>query len=214
MLTPVDLLGPARVRRSGVETEMTIDDRAGSQEALAKGVNFRSFVESLGRLRGKRAVEATLDAAPKDVREAIQFGQIIAAGWYPVSWYRELYLAAQRALGEGIELPRMVGRDAATHDFNSLFRLILRALSPETAFGQAHRLVTLFYQGGSAKRLGVRTGVGQVRFSGWVGFDRNLWEDTGAGAEAIITLCGARNVRKYVLAGGHDGCDHLDLRWQ
>ena len=137
-----------------------IDARAGRREARTKGMNFRAFLGSLARIRSKDAVEATLDAAPKEVRDAIRFGQIIASGWYPVGWYRELYLAAQRALNLGIELPREVGRDSTTHDFNSVFRLALRLVSVETAFGQAHRIVMLYYDGGSVETLGVRPGVG------------------------------------------------------
>jgi hypothetical protein len=185
------------------------------QEARTKGLNFRAFTGSLARLRGKDAVEATLDAAPADVRDAVRFGQIIASGWYPVAWYRELYLAAQRALDVGVELPRELGRDATTHDFNSVFKIVLKMLTPETAFGQVHRLITLYYEGGIAQKIEVKHGVGRVRFTGWDGFDRNVWEDLGSSAEAIVSLCGAKNVRKYVLAGGKDGCSDLDLelRW-
>jgi len=192
-----------------------IDARAGRREARTKGMNFRAFLGSLARIRSKDAVEATLDAAPKEVRDAIRFGQIIASGWYPVGWYRELYLAAQRALNLGIELPREVGRDSTTHDFNSVFRLALRLVSVETAFGQAHRIVMLYYDGGSVETLGVRPGVGRLRFSRWIGFDRNIWEDLGSSAEAIASLCGGKNVRKYVIAGGQDGSEdlELELRW-
>lgn len=190
-------------------------DATGPREARTKGLNFRAFTASLERLHGKDAVNATLDAAPREVRDAVRLGQIIASGWYPIAWYRELHLAAQRTLNVGVELPRAIARDATNHDFNTIFRLALKMLSVETAFGQVHRLVTLYYEGGKAEKLSVRPGVGQVRFTGWVGFDRNIWEDLAASTEVVASLCGGKNVRKYVIAGGQDGSESLDLelRW-
>lgn len=184
-------------------------------EARTKGTNFRAFTGSLARLHGDDAVTQTLAACPAELREALRSGSIIASGWYPIAWYRDLYQAARSALSAGIELPRALGREATTHDFNSLFRLIVKALSVETAIGQAHRLITLYYQGGKAETLSIKPGVGRLRFSGWVGFDRNIWEDLASSGEALTALVGGKNVRRYIVAGGKDGDEELDLevRW-
>lgn len=185
------------------------------REAQTKGTNFRGFTASLAHLRGEAAVKSTLAACPPELREALGNGSIIASGWYPIAWYRELHKAAQSALNEGLELSRAVGREATTRDFNSLFRLIVKALSVETAIGQAHRLLTLYFQGGKVETLSVKPGVGRLRFSGWVGFDRNIWEDLGSSCEALVELCGGKNVRRYMLSGGKDGSDDLEIevRW-
>ena len=188
----------------------------GRKEARTKGLNFRAFTASLTRLHGEAAVKATLDAAPAEVRDAIRSGHIIASGWYPVAWYRGLYQGAQKALNLGIELPRAIGRDSTLSDFNSVFRVIVKVMSVETAVGQAHRFITLYYEGGKAETLAKRAGMVRIRFSGWVGFDRNVWEDLASSAEALTSVCGGKNVRRYLLAGGRDGSDDLDLevRWE
>lgn len=185
-------------------------------EARTKGLNFRAFTASLGRLHGEAAVAATLDAAPPQVRDAIRTGQVLPTVWYPIAWYRELHAAARRALDMGLELPRAIGKDSTQHDFNSVFRLAVRVLSVETAVGQAHRFVAMYFDGGKAETLVKKPGMVRIRFSGWSGFDRNVWEDLSSSAETIATLCGGKNVRRYMVAGGQDGSPDLDLevRWE
>jgi hypothetical protein len=54
-----------------------------------------------------------------------------------------------------------------------------------------------------------------MRFAGWRGFNRALWEDITGGGEGVLQTCGAKDIRVHMVRGGGDGDAHLDLdlRW-
>jgi hypothetical protein len=181
-----------------------------------KGINFRSFVAALRRLRGDAAVERTLERLPDEIAQGLRIGAITTGGWYPCDWYSKLHAAAQAACGEGPELARAVSREGIQEDFRSgVYRLITLSAAPEAIFKWAPRVVGLYWDGGRLVVENADAGRAMGRFEGFHGFDRNLWEDMIGGSVGVMELAGAKNVTVRVLSGGGDGEDHMVyvVRW-
>lgn len=183
------------------------------RQILAKGANF------IGLLRGVESARPGVRAEIRrelsgELASAIDYGQIVAVGWYPAEWYSELHAAIGRAMGGGPDLARRLGREAALADFKTMHRLVLSMLTAETVFGQAHRIMGLYWKGGKIQLLAVGPQHGALRFSGWTGFSRLVWEDLIGSVEAIVSLRAGYAVTCRPL-GSLDNASAMDLevRW-
>jgi len=135
----------------------------------------------------------------------MRLGAIVANGWYPVEWYRQLHLAmhsACRMVGGGPELSWRLGREAAQDEFSGVYRYLLKVLAPETLVAQVPRAFGMYFKGGTVKMTQGRRGHGVLEFDGWHGFDRGIWADVIGGAEGILIARGATNVHHRILRGG------------
>ncbi|HKU38765.1 MAG TPA: hypothetical protein VJR89_11480 [Polyangiales bacterium] len=183
-------------------------------EILAKGSNFVGLLKALEALNGTDARDRVLAALPETVAEPLRFGQVVAVGWYPVTWYAELHDAIERSFHRGPALARKLSHQATAADIGSIHRFIASMLSVETVFGQTHRLMGLYWKGGAIERLEIAAGRARVRFEGWHGFTALIWEDLMGGMEAVLETCGAKNGRCKP-SGRIDQVDTLeiDVRW-
>jgi len=193
--------------------------RGGAQrldEAEGKGTNFLHFMQSLAAMKGSGAVEATLARLPAELAEALRLNQMVSIGWYPVSSYRAMHEAMHEATNCGWDLSRAIGRDATLRSFRGIDRMVVRVLSPQTAIGQAHRLMTMYWRGGVATPIDVRSDFGRVRFSGWGGFNRCVWEAVAGSVEGLVEACGGKNGQVRVISGGRDGSREMEveMRWE
>ena len=183
---------------------------------LTKGLQFRSFLRALGKIRGERAVEETLAALRLELGDALRLGTLVTVGWYPLEWYRELHAAAQKATHEGVELARAVSRAGIQDDFRGVYRLITFALSPQAIIRWAPKIVSLYFDTGSCVIDIAEPGLARGRFVGFAGFDRSLWEDLIGGITGVMELAGGKQLTAHVIAGGSDG--HVDMtievRWK
>jgi hypothetical protein len=181
----------------------------------AKGIAFWSFLTTLERVRGTDDLEATKAELPREIAEALRLGEVVATGWYPIGWYRELHAAMNRACRqEGFELSHRIGRDSALADFRGIYRLLMRVVSSEMLVSQAPRLFRLYYEGGEVGMAETGKGLGVVEFSGWHGFDRAMWADVTGGMEGVLVARRAVHIRHRVLrGGGSDGTFKIEYRW-
>jgi len=188
---------------------------AAVEKVRGKGMNFRTALQMLERMKGKVMLQAIIEQMPPESRDAIRYGRIVAGGWYPVSWYRELHASAQRVCRAGPELARAIGHDATVEDFRGIYRYLLAMLSPEFIFSQAPKLLQMYWEGGEAEKVEVRKGMGSLRFRGWKGFDRNVWEDIMGSTEGLLELCNSTAIRRRIIAGGDDTSGELwvEFRW-
>lgn len=182
-------------------------------KVLAKGSNYIGLLR-VAELAQPGIRPLIVQHLSGELASAIAYGQIVAVGWYPVQWYSELHAAIARAFGSGPELARRLGREAALEDFKTLHRLVLSMLTAQTVFGQAHRIMGLYWKGGEIELLGVSSQRGALRFAGWTGFSRLVWEDLMGSVEAVVGLCAARDVSCRALGAIDDtsGID-LEVRW-
>src|SRR6266536_5171711 len=86
-------------------------------EPKVKGTTFRTTDACFKELRGEEAWAKAHALMPEEVREAYRTGAILSGGWYPLSWYREMFRAYAAATNEGPELSRTLGYRSARIDF-------------------------------------------------------------------------------------------------
>lgn len=171
------------------------DSASSAFEVCSKGSNFIGLLRALEALEGAEAKNRVLAALPASVAEPIKFGQIVSVGWYPVEWYATLHATVDRCLHRGPLLARRMSQHSTKADVNSIHRFIASMLSVKTVFGQTHRLMGLYWKGGSIERLEITAGRARMRFENWRGFNEFIWEDIMGGIEAILDTCGAKNGR-------------------
>jgi hypothetical protein len=177
-----------------------------------KGIAFRSVLRALEQLRGAPTVEAAVALLPPDLASAIRYGTLIAASWYPIEWYRELFRAIIRTAGNSDTVVRDIGREAARLDMTGIYRAAFKLLSPQALFGLSARLFSNYYDTGSVNIVESRKGYAHARWTNCEGFDRNLWLEVVAASEMYLELAGATQVRIHIVSGGGQTDDHAEVQ--
>jgi hypothetical protein len=185
-------------------------------EPRAKGVNFRTFVKVLRKMRGDRIAEATLDLAPDELARSFRAGLVFSGNWYPLAWYAALHRAAQKATGAGPDLARTIGHEAVKDDLSGIYRIFLLVVSPEFVLGKAPLLFNTYYDTGVMTVTDTARGRARAQWAGCAGFDRNLWQDLVGSSQAGLEAAGAKDVVLNVPTGGGDGDTAMELeaRWR
>jgi hypothetical protein len=170
-----------------------------------KGVALRNFPEVLAGLRGPEAWKRTLQAVENDLRAAFAGGGIVAGGWYPLSWYRDLHAVARRVTGSTAGLAWQIGRESTRRDLAGVYRAFLRVLSPGFVLSISTRLFGQYYRPGVMRLEESRPGFGRVTFARCYGFSMDVWSDVFGGCEVTMEIAGAKGLRVRPESGGRDG---------
>lgn len=181
-----------------------------------KGIAYRSALRALEHLRGPPAVEAAIVAMPPELANAIRYGTLIAASWYPIEWYRQLFHAIVATTeGSADRIVYDIGREAARLDMTGIYRAAFKLLSPQSVFGLSSRLFSNYYDTGAVAIVESRKGFAHARWSNCGGFDHHLWREIFASAEMYLELAGATSIRTRVLngAGANDDSAELQAYW-
>ncbi len=178
-----------------------------------KGQSFVGFHQTIRALKGPTAMDVVVPDLPPELASAYKNGGILPMGWYPIAWYAGLHTAARKAHGVGIS--RAVGKEAAKHDVNTLYRFILRFFSPETLLKQSGRVFGLFCEGGSCEVEASKKGFARIRYANCAGANRGVWDNVLGGTETLVEVCGGRSVLAKVAARGGDGDDEMtaEVTW-
>lgn len=174
------------------------------KEIRIKGTAFIGVVRALGTLRGKPVCDAALDELRGEGGEALRTGTVLASGWYPCEWYRDLLGAAERTVSEGPAFVRELGRISTRESVSAIHRIFMRMLSPDTLMKQGARVFATFYEAELAVQS-VAPGEARVVWSGCHGFDKNCWLDQLGATDQLVTMSGAKLPRIRVLTGGNTG---------
>jgi hypothetical protein len=178
-------------------------------EPQAKGINFKSFLGSVRRVLGPAIIPQLMKNLPPEVAEKVQRDAYIVGGWYPLSEFRLLHVAAQKASGRGIELSREIARDAAHDDFRGIYKVLTFVLTPEFLIKRTPSIWSRYYDTGKVN-MEARSKFAHAQFTECTGWDRVLWQDVIGGCQGVLEVCGAREVKMSVVSGGGDE-DHLSL---
>jgi hypothetical protein len=158
-------------------------------------------LRALEHTRGLSVVESIAKALPPHLEQGIRYGTIIAASWYPIAWYRDLFKAVVSTTGDGERIVREVGRETARIDMTGIYKMAFKLLSPQALFDLSSRLFSNYYDTGKVAIIDARSGFVHACWSGCTGFDHNLWLDVAASCEMYLELSGAKHVRTRILSG-------------
>lgn len=190
--------------------------RRSRPEPRVKGIAFRTVDTCFIELHGSEARARAHSLMGSEVAEAYRYGTVLAASWYPISWYRDVLGAFRAAVNAGPELPRRIGRLAAQHDMKGAHkRLIAWLASPQTLLSLSQRVFSNYYDTGSLQILESRSGYVRMRSSGCLDWDVNMWSELAGSCEALLEIAGARQVQVRWLSGSREGdLDHeFEAHW-
>ena len=190
---------------------------ASSTEPKVKGVAFRTIDLCFERLRGGEARNRAREMMPRELADAFRYYTLLAASWYPISWYRETLRAFRASTNDGPELAREIGRLAAKHDMSGVHKQILaKIISPQALLGISQRVFNTYYDTGQFEISKSERGYLQARCSNFVGWDQNMWMELVGSCESLLEIAGARNVEMRTLAGALDGYAYasIEARWE
>ncbi|MFO0564746.1 MAG: hypothetical protein U0263_03740 [Polyangiaceae bacterium] len=158
---------------------------------------------------------SVLEKMPTESGQALRYGEVIASGWYPVGWYRELFGASVEVSGN-IHIAREIGRASIRREINGVHRMLFRILSVETLQKQGARFFQSYFRPTEVRvtRVGDRQAL--IHYSNCHGFDRNLWLEQVGCIEELLTQAGTELPRVRILAGGGDGDERCEVetRWR
>ena len=181
----------------------------------AKGSNFIGVMNALETEFGEEASHNVLERLPHEVASALRDHSMLVTTWYPVAWYAHLHAAIDATLAGGAAVARRLGHDATAADFNGMHRLVGALLTVHSVFAQSHRLMGLYWRGGTIERLDLTASSVRLHFQHWPGFTELMWEDIMGSLEALLELCRARYVgctRIGPPSSSHDSIV-IEARW-
>jgi hypothetical protein len=181
-----------------------------ADDPKVKGVAFRSVYASLGKLRGQSAQQAALAAFGQDLQNGLGYGAIVAGGWYPITWYKELFQAIRKSTAEGKELVHEIGRQCTRDDMTGIYSMLARLISPHSLFSLSQRVFSSYYSVGKVEVVESRKGYSHARWSSCHQFDENMWTEILGSSVQLLEIGGAQNVRARILSGGLDGTDVME----
>jgi hypothetical protein len=177
-----------------------------------KGVAFRTIDACYLELRGVRSHEKAHELMDPEVAEKYKTGLILAASWYPIEWYREVFRAFRAASNDGLELPRLIGYQSVKRDMRSVYKMMFaRIVSPQTLLSFSGRLFNTYYDTGKFEVVQSSRGYVHVHLSGCTGWDGNMWTEIFGSCVAFLEVAGAKEVRLRTKSGGRDGDTETEL---
>jgi hypothetical protein len=185
---------------------------ASPPEPRVKGVAFRSIDACFIELRGEAAHRRARELMHPDVLSSFTNGLMLAASWYPISWYRDVFRAFRAATGDGVELARQIGYASSQRDMKSIYKkLFAFIVSPQTLLGMSSRVFSTYYDTGKFEVLKSERGHVRTRCVGCLGWDQNMWIEITGSALAMLEIAGAKEVRLRVNSGGKDADTEMEM---
>ena len=185
-------------------------------EPRVKGVSFRAVDTAFLELRGEAARKRARELMVPELSETYRNGLMLAASWYPISWYRSTLQSFRQATGDGLELIRQIGRRSMELDMTGVYKqLLVRFVSPQTMLAMTAKMFSTYYDTGKLEVLEKRAGFVRVMYSGCTGWDGNLFAEIVGASQGMLEISGAKDVRLRMVQGGRDGDTSLELegRW-
>jgi len=170
-----------------------------------KGLSILNYPVVLGELRGPSVRDDMLGRLPDDLRHKLQDGEIVANGWYPVTWKCALHEAGRVVTGDA-SLARAMGYEMTKRDLRGIYSMLLRyTVSPRTALTLTARLLGRYLRPARLEVAELGPCAVRFSFSEGDGFTYELWEDVVGGSLATLEIAGARQVVVRIESGGRTG---------
>jgi hypothetical protein len=187
-----------------------------ARELRLKGQAFKGIFWALQQRHGVAVYEQVVGGLPDEFRNAVRYGELVAGGWYPIAWYREMYESIGRVVGRSPEVPRELSRIAVKQDLNAVYRFVLSFVSPDLMLANWQRVWSLYCDGG---RLVVQQPSNRemhLEFTGCFGHDRIIWQDVTGGIEAILEVCKGKDPKVKLVTCGppSEGTATVHCAWK
>jgi hypothetical protein len=172
----------------------------------AKGLAFRGMLGSLRRIKGEEGIRRLLDILPPELARTARADLFVTQTWYPLTDYLSLLRAIHTMAGNDIGLVQSLSREATLNDFRGIYRILTFVLSPEFVMKRGPALFNRYFDTGTLV-VEAEPHKGVAIYTGCKGFDHLLWNDVIYGGTAVLEVCGAKDQKFKVVAGGQDGDD-------
>ncbi len=187
----------------------------GTDEIRTKGTNILAMVVALQTARNAELREAVVRDVPGEGGEEIRHKSVIAAGWYPIAWYRDLLQTIVTHANDPAII-RELGRYSTRANVPTIHRVFMKLISPHTLIKQGGRLFSSYFENASITVENVDKQVERITWKDCFGFDKNCWRDQLGSTEELVVLSGAKVLRTKIISGGENGdaAMVLDLAWR
>ncbi len=182
--------------------------RAGTAlDNKVKGVAFRATMRAFVDLRGEDALGRAIERCSGEVQDALRYHRVVAGGWYPIGWYRELLAAVVAGEGGRKGMARELGRRGIELDLNGVYRTLFKLMTPGTLVAFFKLLFPRYYAHGRLIVEAESKGLLRVSVRDCRGFDHLMYLDLLGATERMIQLSGVKNPRCRIISGGDDEGD-------
>ncbi len=184
----------------------------GGGDTRVKGQGFRGILQAVDLMFGS----STLADVRTRLEPETKLDGLVASGWYPLAWYRDLHRAAALALPAESDLAYALGREAMRQDLNGVYRFVLRLLGPDRTFRHAEKVLSTYWENARFTLLEEAPGRIVAKYSGMHGLDDACWRDLVGGTTVIAETTMGKGARLTVLQGGRRGHDSMtaELLWE
>jgi hypothetical protein len=180
-----------------------------------KGLSLLNYLRVFEAQFGPSCRDELLSRLPGSLRDMLSDGEVVANGWYPVSWKCALHQAALDLHGD-MGLARHMGYEMTKRDLSGIYALLVRvAVSPEDVLPLSARILGRYLRPVKLAVEEIKPQSVRFAFTDGAGFTRELWEDLVGGCQASLEIAGARHVHVRIQAGGQTGDQHARCvaRW-
>lgn len=186
-----------------------------TDEIRTKGSNILAMVAALETARSAELRDAVVRDVPGEGGEEIRHKSIIAAGWYPIAWYRDLLQTIVKHENDPAII-RELGRHSTRANVPTIHRVFMKLISPHTLIKQGGRLFSSYFENASISVDNVDKQVERITWRDCFGFDKNCWRDQLGSTEELVVLSGAKVLRTKIVSGGENGDSAMvmDLAWR
>jgi len=180
-------------------------------DTRVKGQGFRGIVQAIELMFGT----GTLADVRTRLEPETRLESIVASGWYPLAWYRDLHRAAALALPAESDLAYALGREAMRQDLNGVYRFVLRLLGPDRTFRHAEKVLSTYWENARFTVLEESPGRLVGKYSEMRGLDDACWRDLVGGTSVIAETTMGKDARLTILQGGRRGHETMtaELIW-
>jgi hypothetical protein len=181
-------------------------------DTRVKGQGFRGILSAIELMFGSAALADVRTHLDRETK----LESIVASGWYPLAWYRDLHRAAALALPGETDLAYVLGREAMRQDLGGVYRFVLRLLGPDRTFRHAEKVLSTYWENARFTAIEEEPGRILAKFSEMRGLDDACWRDLVGGTTVIAETTMGREARLTVLAGGRRGHESMtaELAWK
>jgi hypothetical protein len=194
----------ARERDARTDAESSLREIPEGNFVRVKGINFIAFLSAVEKTYGGHARTRIERDAAGDFGNALRFGGIVAGGWYPIRWYREMWRLIGEQLGMDDVGARRLSQKATGIGVSVVYRALAKVSSPGLLIEAGARIFGHYFDRGRLEVKENAPGRIVVEWTECLGFDAYVWNHVAGGVQYFLEAAGATLIGFTVQGGGKD----------